>query len=101
LAEKMGEEGAEEGAPAAAEAAVEDTTTAGAHMMLSHPWVTAAAVTLYATRAMWTKFRELGLARHRKPSAQGLAKPAKGNDEDIGIGTGSEAELDDDDDDDD
>ncbi|KAH8328812.1 hypothetical protein KR074_001087, partial [Drosophila pseudoananassae] len=43
-----------------------DTTTAGAQLMLNTPWLTAAAVALYATRVMWAKFRELGLAKQKK-----------------------------------
>ncbi|KAH8275526.1 hypothetical protein KR026_009605, partial [Drosophila bipectinata] len=68
----MGEEpaapGGAPGAPAAPETTSQkaDTTTAGAQLMLNTPWLTAAAVALYATRVMWAKFRELGLAKQKK-----------------------------------
>ncbi|KAH8321939.1 hypothetical protein KR067_010308 [Drosophila pandora] len=67
----MGDEGegdAPAGAPAAPETTTPaaDTTTAGAQMMLNTPWLTAAAVAFYATKAMWVKFREIGLAKQKK-----------------------------------
>ncbi|EDW92170.1 uncharacterized protein LOC6531663 [Drosophila yakuba] len=43
-----------------------DTTTAGARMMMIHPWLTAAAVAVYATKVMWVKFREIGVAKQKK-----------------------------------
>jgi len=45
-----------------------DTTTSGARMimMMNHPWMAAAAVAVYATKVMWLKFRELGLAKQKK-----------------------------------
>ncbi|XP_016999422.2 uncharacterized protein [Drosophila takahashii] len=43
-----------------------DTTTSGARMMMHHPWLAAAAVAVYATKVMWVKLRELGLAKQKK-----------------------------------
>ncbi|XP_043643243.1 uncharacterized protein LOC122613227 [Drosophila teissieri] len=43
-----------------------DTTTAGARMMMIHPWLAAAAVAVYATKVMWVKFREIGVAKQKK-----------------------------------
>ncbi|XP_016946726.1 uncharacterized protein LOC108022353 [Drosophila biarmipes] len=42
-----------------------DTTTSGARMMMTHPWLAAAAVAVYATKVLWVKFRELGLAKQK------------------------------------
>ncbi|EDW48268.1 uncharacterized protein LOC6609576 [Drosophila sechellia] len=54
-----------------------DTTTAGARMMMSHPWLAAAAVAMYATKVMWIKFREIGLAKQEKRFKNQLAKQSK------------------------
>lgn len=68
MAEEGDAAGSDVGAPAAPETTTKgaDTTTAGAQMMLNTPWLTAAAVALYATRAMWVKLRELGLSKQKK-----------------------------------
>ncbi|XP_017049243.1 uncharacterized protein LOC108093618 [Drosophila ficusphila] len=74
-----------------------DTTTAGARMLMHHPWMTAAAVALYATRVMWVKFRELGLAKQKKrlKDQQAKSKSLKDDVEDV-----SDTDEDDEEDDD-
>lgn len=54
-----------------------DTTTAGARMMMIHPWLTAAAVAMYATKVMWVKLREIGLTKQEKRLKNQLAKQSK------------------------
>ncbi|XP_016999416.2 uncharacterized protein [Drosophila takahashii] len=71
-------------------AAPPDTTTSGARMMMHHPWLAAAAVAVYATKVMWVKFRELGLAKQKKrlKNREKKSKPLQDNEE-----NGSESEV--------
>ncbi|EDV37375.2 uncharacterized protein Dana_GF13413 [Drosophila ananassae] len=97
----MGDEGegdAPAGAPAAPETTTPaaDTTTAGAQMMLNTPWLTAAAVAFYATKAMWVKFREIGLAKQKKRHQKLRAdQPDNKADHLDGLETVAEAEAED------
>ncbi|KAH8358285.1 hypothetical protein KR084_011606, partial [Drosophila pseudotakahashii] len=74
-------------------AAPVETTTSGARMMMHHPWLAAAAVAMYATKVMWVKFRELGLAKQKKrlKNREKKSKPIQDNEE---IGSESESEVD-------
>ncbi|XP_016946728.1 uncharacterized protein LOC108022357 [Drosophila biarmipes] len=76
----------------------EDTTTSGARMimMMNHPWLAAGAVAVYATKVMWVKFRELGLAKQKKKvkyHQEKMLKPQK-DDKDCGLESESEEESD-------
>jgi len=78
-----------------------DTTTSGARMMMHHPWLAAAAVAVYATKVMWVKFRELGLAKQKKQlkNQNKKSKPLQDVEENS-FESESEAETDAEDDDD-
>ncbi|KAH8375442.1 hypothetical protein KR200_002379 [Drosophila serrata] len=54
----------EEGAPTTAAPA--KTTASGATMMAVSPWLTAAVVAAYATKAMWVKLRRVGSSTLQK-----------------------------------
>ncbi|EDV55636.1 uncharacterized protein LOC6548042 [Drosophila erecta] len=72
-----------------------DSTTSGARMMMNHPWLAAAAVAVYATKVMWVKLREIGLAKRLKKQQAKQSKSLQDVDED----TESESDEEDDDDD--
>jgi len=74
-----------------------DTTTSGARMimMMNHPWMAAAAVAVYATKVMWLKFRELGLAKQKKSTKyQDKTLKSQKDNKECGLESESEEESD-------
>ncbi|XP_034478430.1 uncharacterized protein LOC117784731 isoform X1 [Drosophila innubila] len=58
----MGEEGAATPSPAPPK-----TTTSGAQALFqTNAWLTAAAVAVYTTKALWVKLREMGFGKEKK-----------------------------------
>ncbi|XP_034478431.1 uncharacterized protein LOC117784731 isoform X2 [Drosophila innubila] len=61
----MGEEGAATPSPAPPK-----TTTSGAQALFqTNAWLTAAAVAVYTTKALWVKLRELGFGKEKSADA--------------------------------